>query len=117
MKIGIIIALALLMIISIIGSGFIGCTGTGEYIDEGKRESYETELENIQMAVKAILIESTEVRLDRAVATTDDMTTVTVDNGAKSLDEYMTNLNADGTLKMGCTYAFTVDGEVTQTTP
>ena len=50
-------------------------------------------------------------------AATDDMTTIKADSGAKQLSDYMTGLDADDKIKSGCTYAFTTDGTVTQTTP
>ena len=43
-----------------------------------------------------------------------DMDLVTADTGAEVLSSYMTGLNADGTVKTGCTYDFAVDGTVVQ---
>jgi hypothetical protein len=65
----------------------------------------------------AMMVDSTAGQLDAAVPATNDMDTVTADAGAKILSSYMVGLNSDGTVKSGCTYAFAVDGTVTQTTP
>ncbi|GAI29975.1 unnamed protein product, partial [marine sediment metagenome] len=55
--------------------------------------------------------------LDDDYAATDDMASIKADSGVKKLSDYLTGLDADGKIKSGCTYAFTQDGTVTQTTP
>jgi len=108
----------LLVVVAILGVlAAVAIPNVGKFIDRGRAESYETELHNVQTAVMAMLADSTAGVLDAAVAATDDMTTVTADTAAISLDEYMTGLDATGSIKSGCTYAFAVDGTVTQTTP
>jgi len=89
----------------------------GKFMGRGKTAAYAAELHNVQIAVMAMLIDSTAGELDVAVSATDDMDTVTADSGALLLSSYIVGLNADGTVKSGCTYAFTIDGTVTQTTP
>jgi len=65
----------------------------------------------------ALMADSTAGVLDGDVAATDDMSTVTADDGAKKLSDYLTGLDADDKVVSDCTYAFTTDGTVTQTTP
>lgn len=89
----------------------------GKFIGQGKTESYEAELHNVQTSAMAMLADSTAGVLDGAYAATADMTSIQCDSGASSLDEYMTGLSANGSIKSGCSYAFTTDGTVTQTTP
>ena len=108
----------LLVVVAILGVlAAVAIPNVGKFIGKGKTESYEAELHNIQTAVMALLADSTAGQLDAAVSGVSDMDTVTADAGAKKLSDYMTGLNADGTVKTGCTYSFTVDGQVTQTTP
>jgi len=108
----------LLVVIAILGViAAVAVPNVGKFVGKGKSESYEAELHNVQTAVMAMLVDSTAGELDGAVAATADMDTVTADAGAKVLSSYMTGLNSDGTVKTGCTYAFAVDGTVTQTTP
>jgi len=68
----------------------------------------------------AMLVESASGELDGAVSTTDDMDLVlatATTAGDLKLSDYLTGLDADGKVKTGCTYAFTVTGTITQTTP
>jgi len=108
----------LLVVVAILGIiAAVAVPNVGSFINQGKTESYEAELHNVQTAVMAMLVDSTAGELDGAVSATDDMDTVLADDGALKLSDYMTGLDADGKVQTGCTYAFTVDGTVTQTTP
>ena len=108
----------LLVVVAILGVlAAVAVPNVGSFIGKGKTESYETELHNVQTSVMAMIADSTAGQLDAAVAATADMTTVSVDTDAHSLDEYLTGLSAAGLITSGCTYAFAVDGTVTQTTP
>ena len=108
----------LLVVVAILGAlAAVVVPNVGSFISRGKTESYQTELHNIQTSTMAMLADSTAGVLDGAVAATDDMTTVQVDTNAHSLDEYCTGLDSAGKVTSGCTYAFAVDGTVTQTTP
>ena len=108
----------LLVVVAILGVlAAVAVPNVGKFIGQDKSKSYEAELHNVQTAVMAMLVDSTAGVLDGAVAATDDMDTVTADTTAKKLSDYMTGLDADGKIKSGCTYAFAVDGTVTQTTP
>ena len=108
----------LLVVIAILGViAAVAVPNVGKFIGKGKSESYEAELHNVQTATMAMLVDSTAGVLDAAFPATADMDSVTADAGAKKLSSYMTGLNSDGTVKTGCTYAFTVEGTVTQTTP
>jgi len=87
-----------------------------ELMDRGKTEAYEAELHNIRTAVGVMLTDSTTGAL--TPVTTDDMDTVqTTDTTPLVLSAYLTGLDADGKVTTGCTYTFTADGTVTQTTP
>jgi len=108
----------LLVVIAILGViAAVAVPNVGKFVGKGKSESYEAELHNVQTAAMAMMVDSTASQLDAAVPATNDMDTVTADAGAKILSSYMVGLNSDGTVKSGCTYAFAVDGTVTQATP
>jgi hypothetical protein len=82
-----------------------------------QEEVFETELHNIQTAVMAMLADSYSGLLDDSWAGISDMDFVTTDSGQLILSNYLTGLNADGTVKSGCTYNFAKDGTVTQNRP
>ena len=108
----------LLVVVAILGVlAAVAVPNVGKFIQTGKTESYKAELHNVQTAVMALMADSTAGVLDGDVATTDDMDTVTADSGVKKLSAYLTGLDADGKVTSDCTYAFTTDGTVTQTTP
>ena len=108
----------LLVVVAIIGVlAAVAVPNVGKFISRGQTESYATELHNVQTAVMAMIADSDAGQLDLVVAATDDMSTVKADTGAKTLDSYLTGLDANGKIKSGCTYAFGTDGTVTQTTP
>jgi len=108
----------LLVVVAILGVlAAVAVPNVGKFIGQGKTESYETELHNVQTATMAMLADSTAGELDGVVAATDDMDTVLADSGTKLLSSYKTGLDSDGKLVSGCTYAFAVDGTVTQTLP
>ena len=110
----------LLVVVAILGAlAAVAVPNVGKFIGQGKTESYETELHNVQTAVMAMLADSSTGVLDGAVAATNDMSTVLSTDAAAgdlNLAMYMTGLNGN-LIKSGCTYAFTVEGSVTQTTP
>ena len=107
----------LLVVVAIIGVlAAVVVPNVGKFIGTGKQESWEAELHNIQTSVMAMLADSQAGQLDSAQTDISDMSLVTADSGALVLSDYLTGL--DGTsVKSGCTYSFTVDGTVTQTTP
>lgn len=117
----------LLVVIAIVGVlAAVVVPNVGKFIGRGRTESYAAELHNVQTAAMAMLTESTSGKLDAAVTATKDMSTVLADSGAKNLSQYLTGLGDDpdttGTTETtcvtsGCSYAFDVNGTVTQTTP
>ena len=108
----------LLVVIAVLGVlAAVAIPNVGKFIGQGKTESYEAELHNVQTAVMAMLADSTAGVLDGAYSATPDMTAVQADSGTKDLADYMTGLSANGSIKSGCSYAFAADGTVTQTTP
>ena len=108
----------LLVTVAILGVLTAGAVpNVGKFIDKGKSESYGAELYVVQSGVMAMLADSTAGVLDSAVSATDDMGTVTTDSGAKKLSDYISRLDSSNKITSGCTYAFTTDGTVTQTTP
>lgn len=111
----------LLVVVAILGVlAAVAVPNVGKFIGKGKTESYATELHNVQTAVMALLSEAKTGQLDAAVAATSDMDNVLGTEtvaGDLVLSAYMTGLNADGTVKSGCTYAFDIAGNVTQTVP
>jgi len=113
----------LLVVVAILGAlAAVAIPNVGKFIGEGKTESYDTELSNVQTAVMAMMVESDTGKLDGGTGVeTDDMDTVTAPYGgvasAIKLSDYMTGLDADGKVKSGCKYTFTADGDITQTLP
>jgi len=115
----------LLVVIGILGAiAAVVVPNVGKFIGRGKTEAYQTELHDIQTSVMAMMVDSGSGQLDADVATTADMDLVlaTAPNtppvpGDLQLSTYLTGLDADGCVKTGCTYAFLMDGTVTQTTP
>ncbi len=114
----------LLVVIGILGAiAAVVVPNVGSFIGRGKTESYQTELHNVQTSVMAMLVDSGSGQLDTAITTaTADMSTVKATSpggttGDLALSAYLTGLNADFTVKTGCTYAFALDGTVTQTLP
>jgi len=112
----------LLVVVAILGVlAAVAVPNVGRFIGQGKAESYEVELHNVQTATMALLVESASGELDAAVTTaTDDMSTVLATQttaGDLALSDYLTGLDANNKIKSGCTYAFTQDGTVTQTLP
>lgn len=108
----------LLVAIALLGVlAAVAIPNLGKFIGQGKTESYAAELHNVQTGTMALMADSTSGVLDGAVGPTADMTTVLADAGVLSLDSYLAGLSANGSIKSGCSYTFTVDGTVSQTTP
>jgi hypothetical protein len=56
--------------------------------------------------------------LDSDLTDISNMSLVQVDGGSENLTVYMTGLNPDGTVKTGCTYTISRDGNmILQSTP
>jgi type IV pilus assembly protein PilA len=108
----------LLVVVAILGVlAAVAVPNVGSFIGKGKTESYETELHNVLTATMAMMADSQAGVLDANYATTNDMSSIHADTGNLTLSSYITGLNADGTVKTPCTYAFTTTGSVTQTHP
>jgi len=109
----------LLIVVAILGLlAAVAVPNVGRFISWGQEESYTTELYNIRVGTLALLADSNNKLLDASyMDPTNDMSTITADNGSSSLDMYLSGLN--GTLVASdCQYTFTQDGEVvTQITP
>jgi prepilin-type N-terminal cleavage/methylation domain-containing protein len=87
------------------------------FADKGRPETAQTELQNIRVAVAAMLVESDTKELTPASDVSDMDTVVTTDTPALILSDYLSQLNPDGTTKTELTYSFAADGTVTQNTP
>ena len=109
----------LLVVVAILGVlAAVAVPNVGKFIGKGKDESYSTELHNLQTGVMAMLADSNAGILDSALTDINDMGLVTADNSTLTLSSYMTGLNADGTVKTGCTYTISQDGGmILQSTP
>jgi prepilin-type N-terminal cleavage/methylation domain-containing protein len=110
----------LLVVIAILGVlAAVAVPNVGRFINKGETESYDTELHNLQIAVMAMLTESTSGELDNSYAGVTDLSTVTAtkDNpGDLKLSDYPIGL--DGTsVRTGCTYDFSQTGTVIQHHP
>ena len=114
----------LLVVVAILGVlAAVAVPNVGKFIGEGKKESYETELHNIQTATMAMLADSNAGVLDATQSGIHDMSLVTADSANLTLDSYMVGLgDFPGTAnttettsaQTGCTYSFALDGTVTQ---
>ena len=103
----------LLVVVAILGVlAGVAVPNVGKFIGQGKKESYETELHNIQTAVMALLADSNAGILDSAYNDISDMSLVQADTGNLTLDTYMTGLSDNGSVKTGCTYSISQDGGV-----
>jgi len=108
----------LLVVVAILGTlSAVAVPNVGRFIGLGHTEAYQTELADIQIGVVTMLQDSTSGQLDGAIAATNDMDTITANSGALTLSDYLVGLDNNGCVILGCTYAFTIDGTVTQTTP
>jgi len=125
----------LLVVVAILGVlAAVVVPNVGKFIGRGKEQSFEVELHNVQTAVMAMMVDSASGELDAAVVSTADMTSVVAtapDATVLKLCDYLTGLGDDpatgippaaplvetDSIKSGCTYAFEVDGTVTQTVP
>ena len=109
----------LLVVVAVLGVlAAVAIPNVGKFIGQGKTESYEAELHNIQTATMAMLADSTTALLTAVTTATGDMDLVaTTDSTPLLLSAYMAGLNSDGTVKSGCTYTFTDVGTIAQTTP
>lgn len=109
----------LLVVVAILGVlAAVAVPNVGKFIGQGKNESYETELHNLQTGVMAMLADSNAGILDSSYTDIDNMSLVQADSGSITLDSYMTGLSANGTVQTGCTYSISQDGGVIiQSTP
>ncbi len=110
----------LLVVVAILGVlAAVAVPNVGKFIGQGKTESYDTELHNMQVAVMAMLTDSTSGELDNSYTGVSDLATVTatkVTPADLKLSDYPVGL--DGTsVRTGCTYDFTQTGTVTQHRP
>jgi len=110
----------LLVVIAILGVlAGVAVPNVGKFFGKGKTEAYDTELHNLQVAVLAMLTDSTSGQLDDSYTGVSDLSAVmaTKDTtGDLKLSDYPVGL--DGTsVRTGCTYDFTQTGTVTQHRP
>ena len=108
----------LLVVVAILGVlAAIVIPNVGSFIESGQEESYRTELHNVRTSTLAMIVVSDSGELDNHYDFTDDMTTVTSDNGTLLLSEYVYGLSNDGKIVSGCMYSFNKTGQVTQKLP
>ncbi len=112
----------LLVVVAVLGTvAAVAIPNVGKFINQGKTESLEAELHNLQTAVAAMLVDDTAANsaLDPiavGLATADMSTVVTVGDGL-TLSSYMTGLDANDLVQTGATYWFDADGSVHQIVP
>jgi type IV pilus assembly protein PilA len=108
----------LLVVVAILGVlAAVVVPNVGSFIGQGKTESYQAELHNVETATMAMLADSTTGAIDPEAATADMDNVQTTDDPALTLSSYITGLDSNGCVTSGCTYAFAADGTVTQTLP
>jgi prepilin-type N-terminal cleavage/methylation domain-containing protein len=109
----------LLVVVAILGVlAAIAIPNVGSFIGEGKNQSHETELHNVQTAVMAVMVKADSGLIDDTyggVATGDMDEFSSTGNGTTwRVSNFMTGLDDDGYCKTGCTYRVTANGTVTQ---
>ncbi len=108
----------LLVVVAILGVlAAVAVPNVGKFIGKGKTEAWETELHNIQTATMAMMVDSESGVLTANYTGESDMDNIHADGANLTLSDYLSGLGAGNVVKTGCTYDFTTDGEVTQTTP
>ncbi len=109
----------LLVVVAVLGTvAAVAIPNVGKFMNQGKTESYEAELHNIQTAVMAMMVDSTTGVLTAVAVATGDMSSVaTTDTTPLVLSDYMSGLDGSNVVRSGCTYTFTADGTIAQTTP
>ena len=109
----------LLVVIAILGViAAVAVPNVGKFIGQGKQESYDSELHNLQTGIMAMLFESDNGTLDDSYTDISDMSQVQADGGVLVLSDYMTGLSANGSVATGCTYTISQDGGIIiQSTP
>jgi prepilin-type N-terminal cleavage/methylation domain-containing protein len=108
----------LLVVVSILGIvAAVVVPNVGSFVRTGTEEAWDTELKDIQIAVIALLADSSSAELDSAHDDIDDMDVVTADEGSLVLSSYLVGLDDDGKVQTSCTYDISTDGTVTQTIP
>jgi len=105
----------LLVVLAILGIlAAVAVPNVGKFIGQGKTASYSTELQNVQTATMAMLVDSGTGALV-PIADEDDMDlVVTTDATPLKLSAYMTGLDSSNKVRSGKKYTFTADGLVTQ---
>ena len=106
----------LLVVVAVLGTvAAVAIPNVGKFINQGKTESYEAELHNVETAVAAMLVDSATGVIVPPVggATSDLSAVVTTDGTPLVLSDYMTGLNGTS-VRTGCSYDFTAAGSVTQ---
>jgi len=109
----------LLVVVAILGVlAAVAVPNVGKFIGKGKDEARETELHNIQTSTMAMIADSTSGNVTGGYGLdsvwTQNLSTVTTDSASKNVAQYMTGLNADGTVKSIYEYSFDTDGTVHQ---
>jgi prepilin-type N-terminal cleavage/methylation domain-containing protein len=110
----------LVVVVAILGVlAGVAVPNVGKFIGEGRNESYESELHNVQTATIAMLADSYNGTITiGADNITRDMSSIQADGGALVLSDYLTGLDDLHQPKSGCSYSISADGNVvTQVIP
>ena len=108
----------ILVVIAILGClAGVAIPRLAQFADRGRPETADTERRSIEIALGAMLLESTTGNLTPISDVTDMDTVVTTDTTALVLSSYLGNLDSNGEVKTDFTYTFAADGTVTQNTP
>jgi len=109
----------LLVVVAILGVlAAVAVPNVGKFINQGKTESKEAELHNVQTSVMAMLADSIAGGCTPATDVHDMDLITSNDTTPLLLSAYITGLNSDGTLKSyaknKCGYSVDATGKVTQ---
>jgi type II secretory pathway pseudopilin PulG len=88
----------------------------GQMMNKSKFVSRETEFQNIQTAVTEMLEDSITGMLEPVGPTADMGRVHTTDMPPLVLKDYLLGVK-DGSVRLGCNYAFTADGTINQIVP
>jgi prepilin-type N-terminal cleavage/methylation domain-containing protein len=104
----------LLVVVAILGAlAGVAVPNVGKFVNGGKNESYQTELQDIQTATSAMIMDSISGNISIGYDTlTRDMSTIQTDGGALILSDYLQGLDQFHQPNTGCSYVIGSDGKV-----
>ena len=105
----------LLVVIGLLGVlASIAIPSILKFMNEGKEETKDAELHNVQLMVQVMMLDAKQTQLDDSydeIQTSAQIQSVTAGSGAYSLDDYILKYGINNELKQA--YDISISGEVT----